>query len=604
MKSSFYFPGYRLVNVLARPAPNDDARAVMRRSSVLPSPRGLGLFVLSLSLSLAACTPEKPAVTPDQAKPVATVSISAPPAAGPGGSDPYLPAEPYVEESFPTVETGPLAAGALALPASPAGVSPAPAVCGEYLRWKSAESPSCADRAAALAALDRALATQNAAGYDPRSKAAGNVRDASLAALESCAGLPSGLARALRADLLPVECGDVLAEPVLKAPPKDLRADVHETLFGLALAARLARAGGTPPKLEAPFTRERVQKYTSGPLAKWMNDVATAVEKMSGAAAGLHFYGGAIAAAAAGMADLRLVDTVRSAPIPDEFQKDEERRNVYYASLDESLEPRKKRGADAALVGLKRFAEVGTIADARVLEARRLLSKLYGGRRIDALDRLILPAAPAPTAATLEERLARNLPTFYAGILLDPKVATEPAVLATFAATGLPLAQRKELREGALPADAAPLVARARFALGQLYWRTTDFDEAAKALAGLSAAARTPDLKLLVGLAIGLRGGPKDAIEMMLKATLGKGSRGQRAALDALAAENGAQSGAAAFDAAYLLEITAPDNADGPFFKGLAKRYRAAAAQLTDPRQKAEAEERARSVEAIAGTIQ
>ncbi len=567
--------------------------------------RALGL--VSLLFAAAACTPEKPAVTPENGTgtPGASASVTARPDARPAAPDPYVAAGPFAEETFPTVETAPLAAGSLSLPASPAGVGAPPAICSEYLKNKATEAPACSDRASALAALDKALAMVPAASFDTPAAADSAVkgRDAALAALESCAGLPAGLVRALRVELIPAACGDVLAEPILKAPPREMRADVHEALFGLALAARFARAGGAAPTLSPPFTRDRVEKHIGGPLARWMKDVATAVQELSGSASKLHFYGGAIAAVAAGVADLGLVDTVRGAPIPDEFQKDEERKNVYYASLDERLEPRKVRGRDAALVGLKKFAEVGAITDARVREARRLLSKLYGGRRVDALDRLVLPDMPAKAPATLEERLAVQLPTFYANVLLDAKLAGQPAVLSHLVGRGLPLAHRQALREGAPPAEIAPLLARGHLALGRAYWRSTDFESAAKALSSVPAASRTPESKLLAALSMGLRGGPKDVVEMMLKSPLGMNALGQRAALDALVAEAGPLSGAAAFDAAYIMEIAAPERADGLFFKSLAKRYQEAAAMLGDAKQKAEAEERARAALAIAGEL-
>lgn len=567
--------------------------------------RALGLA--SLILASVACTPEKPAVTPENGPGTTAASASgtARADAGPPAADPYLAAGPFTEETFPAVETAPLAAGALTLPASPAGVTAPPAFCADYLKAKATEVPACGDRAAALAALDKALTMAPLTSNDTHAAADAAVksRDAALAVLEGCAGLPAGLVRALRAELVPAACGDVLAEPVLKAPPKDMRADVHEALYGLALAARFARAGGAAPTLAPPFTRERVEKHIKGPIAKWTKDVAAAVQELSASASKLHFYGGAIAAVAAGMADLGLVDTVRRAPIPDEFQKDEERKNVYYAALDEQLEPRKARGRDAALVGLKKFAEVGAISDARVRDARRLLSKLYGGRRVDALDRLILPEPPERAPATLEERLAQKLPTFYAGILLDVKLAAQPGVLYVLAARGVPVAHRQALREAAPSPELAPHLALAHLGLGRAYWRSTDFDTAAKAMTSVPPASRTPELKLLAAVSMSLRGGPKDVVEMMVKSPLGMSALGQRAALDALAAEKGPLSGAAAFDAAYLMEIAAPERADGLFFKSLAKRYQEAAALLADPKQKSEAEERAKAALQIAGEI-
>lgn len=588
---------------------SDRCSAPVSKKPSFRSLRAIGL-VLALA-SPAACTPEKPAETPASGGgPAATAASTATAAASagdakPNAPDPYVVQGPFTEEAFVAIDAAPLAAGALSLPASPAGVSAAPATCGDYLKAKPAAAPACADRASALVALDAVLAMPPATafGAPAEADAAVKARDAALASLEGCAGLPSGLVRAVRIELLPVACGDVLAEPLLKKPPQDLRGDVHETLFALALSARFARAGGTAPALTAPFTRKRVEEHLKGPIAKWMKGVAGAVQDMSAAASRLRFYGGGVAAVAAGMADLTLVDTVRSAPIPDEFRKDEELKNIYYASLDEQLEPRKVRGRDAALVGLKRFAEVGVISDSRVTEARRLLSKLYGGRRVDALDRLMVPAPSAKPASTLEERLAQRLPTFYAGILLDVKLASQPQILAIFATQGVPHDHRRALREGSLSAELAPFVAEAHLALGRTYWRAADFETAAKAASMIPAASRTPSQKLLAALSIGLRGGPKDVVEMMIKSPLGMNGLGQRAALDALAAEAGPLSGAAAFDAAYLMEITAPERADGIFFKSVAKRYQGAAALLGDAKQKAEAEERAKAALAIAGEI-
>ncbi|MFO0588266.1 MAG: hypothetical protein U0441_12030 [Polyangiaceae bacterium] len=559
--------------------------------------RSLGL--VSFLVALGACTPEKPATAPDgtpTAKPDATAKAHAP-----KGPDAYAAAGPFAEETFPTVDTAPLAAGALPypFPGDRGGVGPAAAVCTEYLSNKPVAPPACGDAKSALEALDQALQVVNA-DLPATQQMLSKTRDAKLAGLEACAGIPTGLVRALRIELAPAGCGDVLAEPMLKAPPKDLRGDVHEALYGLALAAKLSRASVGQPKLDPPYTKARVEKFTSDALLKWMKSSATTIQGLSGDAVKLHFYGGAVAAVASGVADLGLVDAVRSAPIPDEYEKDEERKNIYYSRLDEMLEPRKNRGRDAALVGLTRFSEVGSVADGRVQEARRLLSKLYGGRRIDALDRLLFPQAPAATGSTLEERLAVSLPTFYFGILVDAAAAKQPGVLKALATRGVPMPHRKALHEGALSPEAAEMEAWAHLALGRTYWRATDFDEAARALTQSPPAERTPANKLLAALAMGLRGGPKDAAEMMLKLPFGMNAHGQRAALDKLAAESTPLSGAAAFDAAYLMEITAPEKADGIFFKSLAKRYTAAADLLTDATEKTEAQARAKAAEAIA----
>lgn len=562
------------------------------------------LAFLPLLVAPLACTPEKPAETPKTdatAKPVDTAKPEAP-----KGPDLYKPAGPFAAEAFVTVDTAPLAAGALTLPAAPKGIDAPPAVCADYLKATADAPAKCDDLPSALAALDDVLRKVPTLTFNtnPGEESARKTRDTGLAALESCTAFPAGLIRALRIDLAPRACGDVLAEPILKSPPKDLRGDIHETLFGQALAARFARAGGSPPTLSPPFARDKVEKFIAGPLGKWMKETATAVEDISTTAAKLHFYGGAIAAVSAGVADLRIVDVVRSAPIPDELQNDEERRNIYYASLDEKLEPRKRRGRDAALVGLKRFAEVGAGSDARVGEARRLLSKLYGGRRVDALDRLLHPMPPAAGKSNLDERLAEHLPTFYAGVLLDPKVLTDRSTLVSFATAGLPLPHRKALPEAKLTPELAEIAARAYLRLGALYWRSTDFEAAAQLLATYPPETRSDDNKLVSALSIALRGGPADVSEMMIRLPLGMNALGQRAALDKLAEEPSPHAGAAAFDSAYLMEITAPERADGLFWNSLAKRYRKAAELFTtDATHKAEAEARASAAEAIAGQV-
>src|SRR5688500_19244161 len=99
---------------------------------------------------------------------------------------------------------------------------------------------------------------------------------------------------------------------------------------------------------------------------------------------------------------------VREVPLPDEMKADKAVEGAYYAALDEALEPRKVRGRDAALVGLRAFAELGAVHDARVDRARELLTKLYSGSRVDALDRLLLPELEPPDLTRPELALDRK----------------------------------------------------------------------------------------------------------------------------------------------------------------------------------------------------
>src|SRR5262249_8920721 len=92
---------------------------------------------------------------------------------------------------------------------------------------RSQPGARCDDRSGALLLLHGAMTESDAI-----------ARDRELAELESCAGLPAGFVRALRADLLPA-CAEPLAAPVLLHPPAGISAELFEALRGLALANRI-----------------------------------------------------------------------------------------------------------------------------------------------------------------------------------------------------------------------------------------------------------------------------------------------------------------------------------------------------------------------------
>lgn len=189
----------------------------------------------------------------------------------------------------------------------------------------------------------------------------------------------------------PPECADVIVDPAL-AKHGDATDEAGHELVALSLAGRLARTAAVAPAMKDASDMEKVKKFIQGPLKAWMVEQATAIDTLSSAGTELAPAGRAIVAVEAGMADLRLVDRIRSAPTPSTWDK--ELKAIYEAALDEALEPRKKRGRDAALVGLMDYANARATNEPRVDRARALLSKLYGGRRIDALDALVVPNAP------------------------------------------------------------------------------------------------------------------------------------------------------------------------------------------------------------------
>ncbi|MEJ7730120.1 MAG: hypothetical protein WKG00_12975 [Polyangiaceae bacterium] len=473
----------------------------------------------------------------------------------------------------------------------------APATGGAFARPKPAGKPAraaCKEPAAARGALDGALADADVAR-----------RDGLLADLEACAGLPVGLVRALRAELAPTECGDAIVEPLAAAPPRTMSGAVYHALFGQVLAARCARTVRSPPQLAAPYDKKRVLEFINGPMAAWIHDQARAVQETTEVGARLPYYGKALVAVEAGMADMRFVEAVRAIPLPTELAKDAELRDTYYGNLDRSLDPRKDRGRDAALVGLRELAFVGTLRDERVDRARALLSQLYGGRRIDALDGLQVPPLAAAQPATPHARRAPRLPTFYAGLVLDPQLALSPSGLRALLERGLSVPHRMALKAASeLQPEVRLLYARARLALGQRYWRRVDIEHAASLLVGMPQP-RTAEADHLLALTLGLRGGPEDAAQMMRRAPLTSLGMGKTAALDSLAARTppGPYAGAAAFNAALIRQVAAPQNADAAYWRDVARRYHTAAQLAREPAARAAAEERARAAELTAEAI-
>lgn len=497
------------------------------------------------------------------------------------------------EEQLPLLKGPQPAVADVALADAPEGVPPPPASC-EALARHPVGRDACADLPAAKAKLDAALQIDDA-----------TKRDAALAGAETCAALPAGLVRSLRAELAPPECGDSLVRPFLATRNDKVPGTVQHALIGYALAARLHRAVTPPPKLDPPHTKERVADFHKGPLRTWLEAQAKAVQTLSAQGSQLSSYGKGVVATAAGTADLRLVDAVRSVPIPDEFKKDAELSEAYYASLDEALEPRKARGRDGALVGLREMDMTGVIRDRRSDDARQLLGKLYGGRRVDALDALSLPPLPAAPNKTVDQRLAGALPTFHAGHVLAPELALDDGVLRNLIDRGLPLPHRGHLKENVKKLSPIGLgfLARGRVGLGIRTWHAVDFDEAIAALKLIPETDARPEHRVLLALALALRNGPDDLVELMKSAGAPPRRFGEVRALDVVATEAGSLSHHAAFDAALIRELAAPQMAPGAYFRDVAERWRRAARIAKDDKAKSIAEDRAKAMDALAAEL-
>ncbi|HWZ93439.1 MAG TPA: hypothetical protein VNW92_31485, partial [Polyangiaceae bacterium] len=252
-----------------------------------------------------------------------------------------------------------------------------------------------------------------------------------------------------------------------------------------------------------------------------------------------------------------------------------------YAALDEALEPRKARGRDAALVGLRELAQEGVLVDPRVERARALLSEIYSGRRIDALDKLMLPALSALTQESTDQKLAAHLPTFYAGFVLS-EAAPDAALLRALLERGLPPALAHRLDPSQLDEASRDLLARALIERGRRYLRAEDF---ATSLRLSTTSKMTPERALYHALGSTLQNGPRDASEVLLHGPLLPSATGQVSELDQLAAQKVDTAPLAAFDAAYLLSLVPPQN-DPKFWDDLGKRFEKATRVLRTAEQK------------------
>ncbi len=502
---------------------------------MLRSLPGLGLLFLSTACGASgAVAPAKaPQLSPDEA---------------PAGLTP-------VGESKPA-----------GLGAAPAGVPAPPQECAAFT---AAPAASCA-----VGDFKELLATALTAPAD--------ARNALLHCLEPSADAPTGLVRALRADLAPRACGDaIVASEVGKSGPARELADA---LLGLGVGARLNRSVRQAPLPRPPFSKAEFLKHFKEVLSPWIAEQAHAVDTLSKVGPRLSSYGKAVVALEAGLADMRFVSVARSIELPQEMKDDPEVRETYLVALEQALEPRVLRGRDAALVGLGELSRQGITHDARLAEARKLLSELYAGRRIDALDGLLLPALPPATQTSTALKLAANLPAFYA-LRFDPMPSVDDAALL-----------RARLEQGvppvlwltSLPKSASPelvvLTQRALFQLGQKYFWAEPFARAAT----LETPTNDPNAALVGSLAKVLARGPRNAAALMLGPPSLPPELRDTTALDALAKQKGPAAGLAEFDAAYLRGLAPPAN-EAAFWKEQSARYQRAQKALVDKPAKQQA---------------
>lgn len=488
-------------------------------------------------------------------------------------------------------------------PAAPdfSAIPPAPAHCDRFLGHRGPHHCAATDdpRVPLAAALSR---------EDP------GERDRALSGLLPCPVYPPGVIAALRAELAPSECSDAILAALQMDPSALPDAELRDAILGLGLAAQLERVVRTPPELEPPFDRDRFRAFLNETLSAWIRGQAEVIHSLSARGARLRGYGKGLVAIHAGLADMRFVSVVRDVPLPSELAADPELEDAYYGSLDQALEPRKSRGRDAALVGLRLMAEAGVHEDARVERARQLLSRAYAGRRIDALDALLLPSLP-PTAGTgVSASLAARLPTFFverilaaldssylsAGSFVEPSsLDTAQSVLAR----GLPPRLHAQLDASHLPRRLALAYAEALIRSGRLYWRAADFARATAILGDdRSDPALAAEGALLQGISSALQSSARDAIEMMSRGPF-PSTGPDLSALERLSRGRGELAARAGFNAALLRGLSPPPAPEPAFFTDLERRYRDAAERAEQAATRTLCEDRAAAAAATAAAI-
>lgn len=402
--------------------------------------------------------------------------------------------------------------------------------------------------------------------------------DAALAELESCPSLPPGLVRALRAEVAKPECADQYVDDFLEHPKQGTPPHLVHVMAGQSVAAKLLRTGTQAPAIQGPISKEKLVAHINTTFAPWFKQTFATIDQLSQFAVTLQGYGKAIAATEAGYAELRVVETIRTSPKPQDW--DAELKLVYEGALEDALAPMKAKGRDATLVGFGIMAMLDLPASPRVSRARNLLARMYGGRRIDALDALMFGQAPRtqPEAANDETRTQQSA-TYFLRVISPPTAEPEPG-------KG-PLADRLRAAER-------------RLLRGSTFWRAVDYD---RVLALVGNDANTDDTaRLYTALALALRQGPVDALHFMSAQSPSDLNLLHTEALDQLAGEKRATSGVAAFDAALLHEIAPPATNQHEHFIDVAQRYEAAASMLVNAPQSA-AKTRAEGARTIAAAI-
>jgi hypothetical protein len=196
--------------------------------------------------------------------------------------------------------------------------------------------------------------------------------------------------------------------------------------------------------------------------------------------------------------------------------------------------------------------------------------------------------------------LASKLPLAFGERLLRD-VPRDDAWTAAVLSRGLPRAARAHEADAKGPLYLA--LVRARLDLAATYFRGAEADRVLASAEKDPSKLASPEGRLYLALALALRHGPESATAMMQAPSPAAYELRHVEALDALASEGGPFAAQAAFDAAWLLALSPPENAPAAYFEDVAKRFDAAESKLSSAADKAKAHERAQAARETAKAL-
>ncbi len=435
-----------------------------------------------------------------------TEALLRPPTASPLWSDAALgdaAFEPPLEHEVFPENLGPAAAEAQMSSALPErgrdileivpGLSRAPERCKPRMR---APGNKCNDWSTAWALLDGALSTEDAAARDQR-----------LWLVEACPMLEPGLVRALRAELDP-PCGEVIVAPLLAARGSLLSVEWIDILSGLALASRLHRAIAPLPQYRGRATKVGVEQYRSKTLAPWCIEQMARLQQLEAQVNRLDRgrYGEAMAKAALAGVWHSLSISARQNAIPEEVKRNYEERSRYYGTMDQELAAARQRAESLDVVAATLLSRQGIrrspIVNAWYLASRTNTVSSY----VRALHLLRLPRPLEYPAVTPQQRVARRLPSYYAGRVFSVTDIRDVVLVRGLIENGLAVSHRRGWAQGTVSSEIAILLAHARVALGRRTWDSLQFDEAIRLLRGArDKSQQSSDVQLLLATAMAAR---------------------------------------------------------------------------------------------------